>query len=375
VDTKKNIFIKNKNWAIILVAQFLLFYILSKIDFVINFFSNLFEWKKKFHVQLFSGLGFSVGDVIYTIVLLFLIVSIINLIRKKNSLTLKRVLILINVTYFIYQCFWGMLYFQPLIIKKLSNKEVKINNSDLKNLTIKYLELCKHTREKVSEDKNGVFRINNIQNLEYEILSQQKHLPGYLNEKKTLEILSVKSSLYDGFMNYTGILGYYNPFTAESQFNPHLPSTNIPFTLAHEMSHQLGYAKEQEASFIAYLCAKNSNNIDLQYSGQLYVLKSLLRALSKNINNKDFVLKSISQYSEKMQRDRKYELDFYEKNEGVISDFFGMTNDLFLKSNQQDGKITYSYFINLLLIYETKKNRTRYDSKNTNDEKKFIAPE
>ncbi len=355
VDTKKNIFIKNKLWAIILVAQFLLFYILSKIDFAISFFSNLFEWKKKFHVQLFSGVQFSVGDLIYTIVLLFLIVSIINSIRKKNSITLKRVLIFINVAYFIYQCFWGMLYFQPLIIKKLSNKEVKINDSDLKNLTIKYLELCKDTREKVSEDKNGVFRINDIQNLEYEILSEQKHLPNYINTKKPVEILSVKLSLYNGFMNYTGILGYYNPFTTESQFNPNLPSTNIPFTLAHEMSHQLGYAREQEASFIAYLCAKNSKNIDLQYSAQLYVLKSLLRTLSKNIKNKDFVLKSISQYSEKMQRDRKYELDFYEMNEGIISDFFGVTNDLFLKSNQQDGRITYSYFINLLLTYETKK--------------------
>ncbi|SDE90386.1 DUF3810 domain-containing protein [Epilithonimonas hungarica] len=355
MDTKKNIFIKNKLWAIILVAQFLLFYILSKSDFAINFFSNLFEWKKNFHVSLFSKFRFSIGDVIYTVVLLFLVHAIINLIRKKNSLTLKRLLIFVNIFYFVYQCCWGMLYFQPLIIKKLSTKEIEINDSDLKNIAIKYLKLCKETRERVSEDKNGVFKIKHIQNIEYEILSQQNQLPNYISTKKPISILSVKPSLYDNFMNYTGILGYYNPFTAESQFNPNLPSTNTPFTLAHEMSHQLGYAREQEASFIAYLCAKNSKNEDLQYSAQLYVLKSLLRALSKNDSNKDFVLKLISQYSEKMQKDRKNELEFYEKNEGIISDFFGVTNDLFLKTNQQDGRITYSYFINLLFTYETKK--------------------
>ncbi|MPS73316.1 MAG: DUF3810 domain-containing protein [Chryseobacterium sp.] len=355
MDTKKNIFIKNKLWAIILVAQFLLFYILSKSDFAINFFSNLFEWKKNFHVSLFSKSGFSIGDIIYTVVLLFLMLGIINLIRNKNSLTLKRILIFTNIFYFVYQCFWGMLYFQPLIIKKLSTKEIEINDSDLRNLAIKYLKLCKETREKVSEDKNGVFTINHIQNLEYEILSQQNKLPNYISTKKPVSILSVKASLYDNFMNYTGILGYYNPFTAESQFNPNLPSTNTPFTLAHEMSHQLGYAREQEASFIAYLCAKNSKNKDLQYSAQLYVLKSLLGALSKNSDNKDFVLKLVSQYSEKMQKDRKNELEFYEKHEGIISAFFGLTNDLFLKSNQQDGRITYSYFINLLFTYETKK--------------------
>jgi len=355
VDTKKNIFIKNKLWAIILVAQFSLFYILSKFEFDTTFFSNLYEWKKDFHVRLFSGFGFSVGDVIYTIVSLALVYSIIKLIRTKKSLILRRILIFVNVFYFVYQCFWGMLYFQPLVIKKLSNKEVKINDSDLKTLSLKYLELCKQTREKVSEDKNGVFTINDIDKIKYEILEQQKSLPHFINTKKTVKILSVKSSLYNSFMNYTGILGYYNPFTAESQFNPNLPKTNIPFTLAHEMSHQLGYAREQEASFIAYLCAKKTTNIDLQYSTRLYVLKSLLRALSRNLENKDFVLKMISQYSEKMQRDRKNELEFYEKNEGIISDFFGVTNDLFLKSNQQDGRVTYSYFINLLVMYETKK--------------------
>lgn len=355
MDTKKNIFIKNKLWAIILVAQFSLFYILSKFEFAIQFFSNLFEWKKNFQVRLFSSFEFSVGDLIYTIVIVFFIISIIGLFRQRKSPHLKRILIFLNVFYFIYQCFWGMLYFQPLIIKKLSNKEVKINDSDLKSLTIKYLDLCKETREKVSEDQNGIFKITDVQRVKNEIIEQQKHLQSYINSKQPVKILSVKSSLYNGFMNYTGILGYYNPFTAESQFNPNLPSTNIPFTLAHEMSHQLGYAREQEASFMAYLCAKNTRNLDLQYSTQLYVLKSLLRTLSRNLENQDFVLNTLSQYSEKMQKDRKSELEFYENNEGIISDFFGVTNDLFLKSNQQDGRVTYSYFINVLVMYETKK--------------------
>jgi Zn-dependent peptidase ImmA (M78 family) len=70
-------------------------------------------------------------------------------------------------------------------------------------------------------------------------------------------------------MNKTGILGYYNPFTAESQYNPNIPATQLPFTLAHEMSHQLGYAREQEASFIAYLYSKKQimriYNIALSY--------------------------------------------------------------------------------------------------------------
>lgn len=349
MDTKKNIFLKNKFWAIILVAQFSLFYILSKIDFAVDFFSHLFEWKKNFHVLLFSKFGFSVGDVIYTIVSLYLVFAIISLIRKKKSETLKQLVIFINVTYFIYQCFWGMLYFQTPIIKKLPKKD--ITEQDLKNLTIKYLALCKETREQVSEDKRGIFVINDLKKIEMEILSQQRNLPRNITSKNSVEILSVKPSLYNQAMNYTGILGYYNPFTTESQFNPNLPSTQLPFTLAHEMSHQLGFAREQEASFIAFLCAKNSENQDLKYSIQLYVLKSLLRNLS--IKEESFVKSILSNYSDKMKKDRNNELEFLKNHESVLADVFGFTNDLFLKSNQQDGSITYSYFITLVALYES----------------------
>lgn len=348
MDTKKNIFLKNKFWAIILVAQFSLFYILSKIDFAVDFFSNLFEWKKNFHVFLFSKFGFSVGDLIYTLVSLYLVFTVINLIRKKKSETLKQLFIFINITYFIYQCFWGMLYFQKPIIEKLPKKE--ITDVQLQKLTIKYLALCKKTREKVSEDKNGIFTISDFKKIEKEILSQQNNLSSQITSKTSIETLSVKPSLYNNLMNYTGILGYYNPFTAESQYNPNLPPTQVPFMLAHEMSHQLGFAREQEASFIAYLCAKSTNNVDLQYSVQLYVLKSLLRNLS--VKNKAFVKCILSQYSEKMKKDRLSELEFLKDHESVLSDVFGFTNDLFLKSNQQDGSISYSYFITLVALYE-----------------------
>ena len=53
-----------------------------------------------------------------------------------------------------------------------------------------------------------------------------------------------------------------------------------------------------------------------------------------------------------MKRDRMAELMFRKKHEGWLQGFFGITNDLFLKSNRQDGAVTYSYFVNLLVRYE-----------------------
>ena len=247
-----------------------------------------------------------------------------------------------------------MLYFQKPLLGKLSKQQLEIN--EIKHLALSYLKDCKNTRELVAEDEKGVFIITDLNLVQDEILKKQDNLPVFLNDKKGLKIRSFKPSIFKGVMNYTGILGYYNPFTAEAQYNAELPPTYIPFTLAHESSHQLGYAKEQEANFIGFLIGEHSTNNDLKYSTQYFVLKSLLNSLMKD--DPEFVNQVLSNYSSGMQRDRFSERAFRKKHEGLLDVFFGITNDLFLKSNQQEGSITYSYFLDLLIRYEASKNKS-----------------
>ncbi|MGA9211172.1 DUF3810 domain-containing protein [Kaistella sp.] len=349
MDTHKNhLSTRKRFWAGILLAQFLLFYLFSKVDFFINLFERFFEFQKVFHQKIVAGFPFSVGDICYVFLGIVLIYFFIKIVKKKsrNSFLLKLLMIL-NLLYFVYQIFWGMLYFQKPIIEKLPKG--KISLQETKSLTLKYLDLCKQTRTLVKEDRNGVFKVDDLAKIETEVLKNQHHLPQFLNNKKAIEINSFKPSLFKGVMSYTGIFGYYNPFTAEAQYNAELPSTYLPFTLAHESSHQLGYAREQEANFMGYLIGRNSENLDLKYSTEYFVLKSLLRYLAEH--DQEFVKTVLENYSEGMKRDRIAEKLFVKKHEGFLDVFFGFTNDLFLKSNQQEGSITYSYFIDLLIRY------------------------
>ncbi len=242
-----------------------------------------------------------------------------------------------------------MLYFQTPIIKKLSSQE-EPTVEKAKMLALKYLDKCKITRKLTKEDRNGVFIIPDLKAVQTEILSQQTKLPVNISDKRVPEINSFKPSLFKNVMNFTGILGYYNPFTAEAQFNSQLPNTLIPFTSAHESSHQLGFAREQEANFVGYLIGINSKNTELRYSTEYFTLKSLLNYILED--DPEFVKSVLKNYSSEMKRDRAYEKAFILKHQGVLDDFFGFTNNLFLKSNQQEGSITYSYFIDLLLNYE-----------------------
>lgn len=351
----KNILIKRRFWAGILLAQFLLFYTASKIPALVRLCELLFEKQKALHQRIFAGISFSAGDILYICIGGFIILMLFKLSKKhsrKNAAL--SFLIAVNALYFVYQVFWGMLYFQPPLIKKLPQERPV--PAEAKALALRYLNLAKNTREQVKEDPNGVFRIENMRDLEQTVLSGQKQIPGYLSTKTTNAVNSFKPSLFRGIMSDTGILGYYNPFTAEAQYNPELPATYLPFTLAHESAHQLGFAREQEANFIGFLIGKNSQNAELRYSTEYFALKSLLR----NIATTDsvFVKKVIEQYSPAMQRDRIFEKKFAEEHSGMLASFFGFTNNLFLKSNRQEGRVTYSYFTDLLIRYErTEKKR------------------
>lgn len=339
---------KKRSWAALLLAQFFLFFLASKLDFIIELDNRFFDFQKAFHQSIFSEIPFSVGDIFYFILGLYIIYIVINLFRKKKNDAFRRFLISLNIIYFVYQIFWGLLYFQKPLIYQFS--ETKIENKDVEQLAIKLLNQCKVLRSQLDEDKNGVFKSDKTSNLIKNILHSQQYLPAHFNLKYTTTISSVKPSLLGQILSYTGISGYYNPFTAEAQYNPNLPDTNLGFTLSHEMAHQLGYAREQEASFIGYLTCESSNNASLKYSSKLYALKSLLSAL--NDRNPDFVKSILNQYSPEMMRDRLAEKAFSAKYYGKWSAFFSWTNDLFLKSNRQDGSISYSYFTELLIKYE-----------------------
>lgn len=347
--TKQIHIYKKRFWAGVLLAQFVLFFIASRIEFAIRLFEDFFDYQKAFHQRLFAPIPFSLGDAGYILLGIFAVVFFFKVLNKKTwQPYLLKSLIFLNILYFIYQIFWGMLYFQEPIISKLSMEDITLQET--KALTIKYLELSKKARAQVKEDENGVFIIENLETIKTIILQSQNHLPSFLETKEANFINSIKPSLFRGAMSYSGILGYYNPFTAEAQYNPELPATYLPFTLAHETSHQLGYAREQEANFIGYLIGKNSPNGDLKYSTSYFVLKSLLATLDEK--NPEFVRTVLDQYSPGMKRDRLAEKKFVKQHEGVLDVFFGYTNDLFLKSNQQDGSITYSYFVDLLVRYE-----------------------
>lgn len=64
--------------------------------------------------------------------------------------------------------------------------------------------------------------------------------------------------------------GVYIPFTGEGHVDAGLHFLQKPFVLAHEMSHGYGFGDEGSCNFLAYLACVSSDDLFVQYVGQLY---------------------------------------------------------------------------------------------------------
>ena len=91
-----------------------------------------------------------------------------------------------------------------------------------------------------------------------------------------------KPVYFSGLLSRLGTSGVYSPFTGEPHFNAIMPDADLPFTVAHEMAHQRGFARESEASFVAFLVCTKSSHPYVRYSGYLGALRvlSVLRRLA-----------------------------------------------------------------------------------------------
>lgn len=157
-----------------------------------------------------------------------------------------------------------------------------------------------------------------------------------------------KPVLASSLMSDANIAGMFFPFTVESNVNVDGPFFTMPSTMAHELAHQCGFMREDEADFIAYLACKSADDELMRYSGLLLAYDRSLSALRKT--DADAARAIAEGLSPAVQRDLVQRAEFWARHEGAISDASTVANDAYLKANRQaDGVQSYGRMVELLL--------------------------
>ncbi len=92
-------------------------------------------------------------------------------------------------------------------------------------------------------------------------------------------VIRAKPIAFSEPMSYTAISGVYTFFTGESNVNTSFSEYTLPFTAAHEYSHQMGIGSEKEAEFSAMLICLESDKAYVKYSAYSQVIITLLNTL------------------------------------------------------------------------------------------------
>lgn len=150
-------------------------------------------------------------------------------------------------------------------------------------------------------------------------------------------------------MTRLGISGIYSPYTGEPNYNADIPDFQQPFTMAHEMAHQRGVARESEANFVAYVVCVNSRDPFVRYSGYrngLGVLSELYRVEPEQARE------LAKQLGPGFRDDSRRAALFWAKAAGAAGALSQRLNDLYLRANRiKAGVADYSNSTTLIIAY------------------------
>lgn len=337
---------------------------------LIQFFSYHENWVEKFYSRgfypifspilrfLFGWIPFSLGDVLYTLIMCLVIFllgkNLFLWIRKKitRPIFFRKMgngVWWLFCVYIVFNIFWGINYNRQGIAAQLELGDLNYDSIDVIQIQSILIQKLNTSRLKIQ-----------TQNIQYpsdkQLFAAARN--SYERVRKTYPFLnynvpSIKSSMYGWLGNYLNIGGYYNPFTGEAQINTNGPPFLQPFTITHEMAHQLGYAKENEANFVGYLAASHSENELFQYATylNLYFYTNNELYSFDSVNAK----KSIEFLIPEVRKDIQQLQEFNLAHQSFLEPISTWVYSKYLKLNQQPaGMRSYNEVVAMLIAYYKK---------------------
>lgn len=308
---------------------------------------------------LFGWIPFSVGDLFYALVLILLIIKLVRLFRAVIKKRVNRLLVFKGIQQLIFFCLfvyvlfnllWGLNYNRVGIASQLGLSMRRYSIEELDTLTAvlqrrinEYAVLAGPKERDSFYKKKDLFRESGNA---YKAAATSFPILQY-------SIKSVKPSIFSYVGNILGFTGYYNPFTGEAQVNTTVPVFTQPFITCHEIGHQLGYGKENEANFSGFLACRQHPSAAFRYSVYFDMYSYTIGELyQKDSVNARHFLDSLHPL---VKKDFKQVRDFFNRYKNPIEPIISWMYSGYLKANRQPaGRETYSQVVAFLIAYQRK---------------------
>lgn len=322
-------------------------------EMVERIYSNgLYVYISRFSRTLLGKIPFSVGDIIYGLLIIYLLIQLWKtrkLWRLQWKNNLLKIINVLSVVYFLFHFLWAFNYYRVPLFEKMSIQR-EYSDEDLFLFTEKLIAKTNEIHFKITNDKNLKVSVPYSQDSIFKMTQNGYDNLGNQHTFFKYEIPSRKKSLFSLPLTYMGFGGYLNPFTNEAQVNDKIPMVGFPMTINHEMAHQMGFASESECNFIGFLASVRNDDLYFQYSAYQYALRYCLNNIGMKNESK------FEYYKNKINpgiiENYKESEAFWKSYDTIIDKGFHAFYDQFLKMNQQkEGLESYSKYVDLLINY------------------------
>lgn len=304
-----------------------------------------------------SHLPFSVAEALIGLaaaaVIAYIIYIVISMLRGGGRL--KRlyaaVINLLAAGLAVYAGFcmlWGVYYYGDDFMTRSALENENISVEQLEAVTRYFAERSNEYAEQVPRDEDGNYIADRAA-----ILARSDEV--YENIERELPCLAgpavrAKGVYFSRLMSYTDFTGFFFPFTAEANVNTDFPPALFASTVAHELAHQRGVAKEQEANFVAVLASLAYGDTEYCYSACLLAYTHLSNALySADYEAWKSIYLSLS---EDVRRDFAANREYWVQFETPVQKVSNTVYEGFLYSYDQNmGLKSYGACVDLLVNY------------------------
>lgn len=239
--------------------------------------------------ELTAAVSFSVAELLICAAIAgaaaYIIYTITKIINGKEKL--KQVYIIIItiaagvVSVYAAFCFlWGVNFYGDDFISKSGMENDKISVGQLETVTEYFAALANEYAPLVPRDESGVCASDReaiLDRSDQVFKNTQERLPCLAGAE-----VKAKGIFFSRGLSYIDFTGFFFPITGEANVNMDFPAALFAATVAHELSHQRGVAKEQEANFTAVMACLDYGDAEYCYSASLmayiYLGNALYRA-------------------------------------------------------------------------------------------------
>lgn len=307
--------------------------------------------------SLTSWIPFSVAEtlLLFSPVLIVLMIAATVRRGKHSAAAAVRYLVsLLSVCALVYSVFifgYGTGYYGKTIDEKLSIERRNVSAEELYDTAIALMEKAEaelpgvfYPQGTYSAMKFDYFEMNDKLNTAYNTLCDRYPSFQRLHSQTKPVMLSEP-------WTYTHTSGVYCFFTGEANVNVNYPDYIVVSSAAHEMAHQRGITREDEANFVAFLVCTMSDDAYVRYCGYTDVLNEVMNKLYSA--NYDLWVQARSRMPEEIKREYTSYSQFFDKyRENKVADVSTSINNAYISSHGQPAGIrSYGLVVDLVVSY------------------------